>query len=243
LTDRSDPTVDTGDVYERVRSRFVQTVGALHEDLLATRVPATPEWTVHDVLAHVAGLTADLNAQRFPDSSDVTGTIFTARQVAARRATTVADILAEWDREAATFEDGLRLFGYAEGCHFVADLHAHHQDVCGALGLARDDDPATIAVSLDHYLGFIDSILTAVEWGTLDVAIDRQLRTLGSGFGGTHRAQVTGSGFEVLRAFSARRSERQLRTMQWDGDLDALLSLLHGQFSGAYSLPEIDLVE
>ena len=30
-------------------------------------VPATPAWTVHDVLAHVIGLAADLNAQRFPE--------------------------------------------------------------------------------------------------------------------------------------------------------------------------------
>ena len=149
--------------------------------------------------------------------------------------------MAEWDREAPTFEDGLRLFGCAEGCHFVADLHAHHQDVRGALGLERDDDPVTITVSLDHYLGFIDSILTAVEWGTLDVAADRQPRTLGGG--GTHHAQLTASGFEVLRAVSARLSERQLRSMQWDGDLDALLTLLRSQFAGAYSLPEVDLVE
>lgn len=234
-------TVDTGMVYEHARSRFVLTVHALSADELALAVPATPGWSVRDVLAHVVGVAADLNAQRFPDTNDVDGTMWTARQVADRRTESIADIVGEWTREAPAFEDGLRLFGYEEGRHFVADLHAHHQDVRGALGLPRDDDPITIEVSLDHYLGFIDTMLKANAWGTLDVTTDGEQRTLGDH--GSHRARVTGPGFEVLRAFSARRSERQVRHMSWEGDLDALLVMLSGELSGGYSLPVTDLRE
>ena len=195
-------TIDGGIVYERARGRFVITVGDLQPNQAATPVPATPAWKVGDVLAHVVGLATDLNAQRFPDGVDVDGAMWTARQVSERSAASIADIVAEWDREAPVFEEGLRLFGYEEGSHFVADLHAHHQDVRGALGLSRDEDPITIAVSLHHYLGF-----------------------------------------EVLRTFSARRSERQVRQMRWEGDLGSLLTMLRSQFSGGYSLPETDLAE
>ena len=38
------------------------------------------------------------------------------------RAGTIEDIIAAWDHEAPTFEDGLRLFGYQVGNHFVGDL-------------------------------------------------------------------------------------------------------------------------
>jgi hypothetical protein len=197
---------------------------------------------VGDVLAHVVGLATDLNAQRFPDGDDIGGTAWTTRQVESRRAVPIADIVAEWDREAPVFEDGLRLFGYEEGSHFVADLHAHHQDVRGALGLSRDEDPITVAVALDHYLGFMDSMLRAGQWGTLDVSAAGEPRTLGGP--GKHHAHVTGSGFEVLRTFSARRSERQVRRLHWEGDLDSLLSVLSDQFSGGgYSLPQHDLAE
>ena len=155
-------TIDAGVIYEQTRARVVRTVRSLQAREAATLVPATPGWVVGDVLAHVVGLAADLNAQRFPDGDDVGGTTWTTRQVETRRATSIADIVAEWDREAPAFEDGLRLFGYEEGSHFVADLHAHHQDVRGALGLSRDEDPITVAVSLDHYLGFIDTMLRAM---------------------------------------------------------------------------------
>ena len=158
-------TIDTGDIYERTRARFVCTVRHLQPREVATPVPATPAWMVGDVLAHVVGLATDLNAQRFPDVDDIGGTAWTTRQVDTRRTTSIADLVDEWDREAPVFEDGLRLFGYEEGSHFVADLHAHHQDVRGALGLSRDEDPITVSVALDHYLGFIDTMLRASKWG------------------------------------------------------------------------------
>jgi uncharacterized protein (TIGR03083 family) len=235
-------TIDTGVIYEQTRARFVHTVRTVQAHEAATPVQATPGWAVRDVLAHVVGLAADLNAQRFPDGDDIAGATWTTRQVEARRATSIADIVDEWDREAPTFEDGLRLFGYEEGSHFVADLHAHHQDVRGALGLSHDDDPLAVAVSLDHYLGFIDTMLRTSKWGTLAVTAAGEQRTLGEG--GPHHAHVSGSGFEVLRTFSARRSERQVRRMSWEGDLDSLLTMLGELFSGSgYSLPELDLAE
>jgi Mycothiol maleylpyruvate isomerase N-terminal domain len=225
-------------VYERARRRFVLTIGGLQESELATVVPATPDWSVRDVLAHVVGLTADLNAQRFPDREDIGGTLWGARQVASRRTTPIADIITEWTREAPEFEEGLRLFGYDEGCHFVADLHAHHQDVRSALGLSPDDEPITIALSLDHYLGFVDTILRANQWGTLDVIAGNEQRTLGGA--GQRHAVLKGSAFEVLRAFSARRSRRQLRELGREGDLDSLLDVFESGLPSGYCLPDID---
>ena len=204
-------------------------------------VPAAPEWRVRDVLAHVVGLTVDLNAQRFPDIEDVGGAAWARRQVADRRETAIDDILAEWSREAPIFEEGLRLFGYEEGSHFVADLHAHHQDVRGAVGLPPDDDALTVAVALDHYLGFLDQMLAAAGWGTLEVVAGEEQRTLGGA--GPHHARMAGSAFEVLRCCSARRSARQIRSLALQGDGEALLSLLQAGFIGGYALPEADLAE
>ena len=54
------PRADAGVVYERVRRDFVGLLASCSEQELATPVPATPEWRVRDVLAHVVGLAADL---------------------------------------------------------------------------------------------------------------------------------------------------------------------------------------
>lgn len=188
------------------------TVAELADDELQALVPATPEWRVRDVLAHVVGLAADLNAQRFPAADDAGGSAWAAQQVVARRDLAVAAIVAEWVREAPVFEAGLRFFGYEEGSHFVADLHAHHQDVRGALGLSRDDDPLTVAVALDHYLGFLDQLLLAAQWGTLEVVAGNEARLVG-GAGVPRRRERLG----VRRVAQLLRGVRQRRSAHSSG--------------------------
>ena len=235
-------TLDPGGVYDSTRQRFQQTIRSLDHRRLQVFVPAAPQWRVRDVLAHVVGLAADLNAQRFPAADDPGGAAWGAAQVAARRDLPIDQLLAEWAREAPTFVDGLRLFGYEEGSHFVADLHAHHQDVRGALGLARDDDPLAVAVSLDHYLGYLHRMLCDAAWGVLAVHAGAEVRVLGTE-AGAQRAQVAGDAFDVLRAFSARRSAAQIRRLRWRGDADALVALLEAGYSGGYSIPRGDVIE
>jgi hypothetical protein len=234
-------SVDTGNVYERVRQEIVTTVSALSDDELRVRVPATPAWSVRDVLAHVVGLATDLNAQRFPSASDPAGTAWTARQVERSQGRAVHEVLAEWDREAPSFEAGLRAFGYELGSHFVADGHAHYQDIRGALGLSSDRDELTVRVALDHYLGFFEEMLTDARWGTLDVVAGIEMRRLGTR--GPHHARVRAEPFELLRTLSSRRSAHQIRELDWHGDLEGLLSLLRSALSGNYSLRDTDLIE
>jgi hypothetical protein len=204
-------------------------------------VPATPAWSVRDVLAHVVGLAADLNAQRFPETADAAGDAWTARQVERGRGRPIDDLCKEWDREAPVFEEGLRLFGYEMGSHFVADLHAHYQDVRGAVGAPPETDELTVRVALDHYAGSVNGLLTEAKWGTLDVVAGGETDRLGAD--GRHRARLHATPFEVLRLLSGRRSERQIRALAWEGDLDALLELLRCGLPGGYSLPADDLVE
>jgi hypothetical protein len=234
-------SVDTGNVYERTRREFIATVVALSDQKLHAQVPATPAWSVRDVLAHVVGLAADLNAQRLPAPDDVGGTAWTNLQVERGRGRALGEVLAEWEREAAPFEDGLRAFGYEVGSHFVADLHAHYQDVRHAIGLPADADELTVRVALDHYLGFIDAMLREAGWGRLDVDAVGEARHLGDP--GPHKARLCAQPFELLRSVSGRRSVRQIRALEWHGDADDLLALLQTSFAGGYSLPDADLVD
>ncbi len=239
MTDRPQ-TIDTGDVYLRTKGTFVATIAALDAGQLEHAVPATPDWRVRDVLAHVTGLTAELNAQRFPDPADEGAVAWAARIVADRNDRAVADLVDEWDREAPTFAGGLRLFGYEFGSHFVGDLHAHHQDVRQALGLPRDDDPLTVAVSLDHYLGFLGERLSALGWGEVTAATGGEILLVGAG---PLRARVEAEPFELLRALSARRSLDQIRALRWSGDTERLLAVLPRVYTGGYTLPGVGLAE
>lgn len=231
---------DVGDLYEATRARFSATVRATTRRL-STIVPATPDWTVHDALAHVVGLCADLNALRFPDSAaDPSGNAWTAAQVEARRGQSLDALLTEWDREGPVFADGLRAFGHDFGAHFVADLHCHHQDVRWALGLPADDDPATVAAALHHYLAFADETLRAAAWGVLRVRTEFGERLVG----GDHpsaTATVDARGFDLLRCLSARRTRAQFRALGWEGDADGAINAIEGGFAGNYSFPPTEV--
>ncbi len=227
--------VDTGEVYERVRQSFLAVVADLTAEQWATMVPATPAWSIHDAVSHVVGIAAGLNALEFPESDDVGGERWARHQVEARRGHTFAELRSEWDREAPTFEAGLRDFGYEFGSHFVADLHAHYHDVRRALRLAPDRDPAAVRVALDHYLLFVHESLIERDWGSIEIVADGVIRAVGVG---PTRARVTADEFDLLRSCSARRTRREVAALDWSGDVAAVLAVLDTIYTGGYRFPD-----
>jgi hypothetical protein len=158
--------VDCGLVCQRLRRQLIATLRSLDSRRLWTVVPATAAWSVRDAVAHVVGIASDLNAQRF----DVTDPDeWTAREVHERQQATLGDLDVEWQLEAVTFEEGLRLLGYEVGSHFVGDLLDHASDIHHALGLARIDGHEALVVGLDFYLDSCHRDLVAQDVGGLGV--------------------------------------------------------------------------
>jgi hypothetical protein len=62
--------VDCGELYERERQRFLELEQSCDAAARSTMVPATPAWSVHDVLSHVVGIAVDLNAGNFGSGGD-----------------------------------------------------------------------------------------------------------------------------------------------------------------------------
>ena len=170
--------VDPAGIYHRERHDFVSFLRGLSAEQVGTTVPATPAWSVHDVLAHVVGITADLNAQRFGHGdSDA----WTAAQIEARRFDAIADLADEWDREGPQFEAGLRLFGYHFGAHYLGDLLQHVGDVYAALGIPAERDDTAVAVALDFYLESFEETLDQTGNGAVGVHVGDEQWRLGSG--------------------------------------------------------------
>jgi uncharacterized protein (TIGR03083 family) len=223
-------------LYDALRRSFARSVGGMSKEELAAPVPATPAWTVVDVLAHVVGITADLNNGRFGQGMTADG--WTAAQVETRRGRTVDELTAEWDAEAPEFVAGLRALGYSFGAHYVADLLNHVADVLHALELPRPPDDETLLVATDFYLETFDAALRGAGLGAVVIATgDESFRT-GEG---EVVAELDASRYEVFRALGGRRSERQIRDLDWRGDLDRVLPTI-SRYRHA-PLPEHDIVE
>jgi len=224
--------IDCGFHYARHRVALSRRIVDLSHEDQAVMVPASPAWAVRDVLAHVTGLCADLNAQRFPVGDTEA---WTAAHVDDRRHVAVADVAAEWAAESATFEDGLRMLGYEMGSHFLGDLLQHEADVAHALGqpgLVADD---ALVAGIDWYLDVAHRSLVDGGARGLALVIDGERVEIGPvGIVAT----VELDGFEAFRALGGRRTVDQLVALPWHGDPGDALGLL-----SPYGFPAVDLIE
>jgi uncharacterized protein (TIGR03083 family) len=206
---------DCGALYRTERRELLDLLRDLDAGELGAEVPATPGWDVRDVVAHLTGITADLNAQRFDDPSPEA---WTERQVRSRRGSALADLEAEWEQEAGQFEEGLRLLGYEIGSHYVGDLLQHSQDVREALRRPSLDDDLALAVALDFYLDVFSQALVGRGLGAVVVRAGEESWTVGRG---DVVATVGADRLPLFRAFGGRTSPDGLA---WTGDVDRVRS-------------------
>ncbi|CAN5396992.1 hypothetical protein BH11ACT8_BH11ACT8_26370 [soil metagenome] len=122
---------DWGRLYRDHVSAIAALAGGLSDEQLATSVPGTPAWTVHDVLAHLAGGPADAVAERMDGAPSPA---WTARHVGERAGLPVdllmAELAANTDHVAESVVDSPRPA-------VVWDIAVHHADLHEALGLGR----------------------------------------------------------------------------------------------------------
>jgi uncharacterized protein (TIGR03083 family) len=169
---------------------------------------------VHDVLAHLTGVVDDALAGRL---DGVATEPWTAAQVDARRDTSLAEMLADWDTKAPAFEALLDPIG-DPGRQAVADIVTHEHDLRSALGEpdARDSDAVHIG------FGFLAPLFVGAA--AQNGLVVRVRAHDGASFGDEGAAVVlTGDAFGLLRAMTGRRSVAQLRAMEWQGDCEAVL--------------------
>ena len=205
---------EVGAAYAGCRARITDLVGGLDEERASTMVPTCPEWSVHDVVAHLSGGVEDAMTGRL----EGLGTdMWTAAQVEARRDTPTPQILNDWNQRAPVFEKFLDPAGDL-GRQAVADIVSHEHDIRTAVDSpgARDSDAVRIA------LGWSAArlIASAAAHGLALRIRDPKGLDLGRA-----RADVTlsGSAFELLRAVTGRRSVDQLREMDWTGDCETVI--------------------
>src|SRR5688500_3032548 len=192
--------------YRGCRERIMALVDGIDPRQARSPVPTCPGWSVHDVVAHLAGGLADVVAGR----TDGAGTDErTAEQVATRRDTPLSQVVDEWKTHAAKVEPLMGAAGEIAQ-QGVADIVSHEHDIRAALGVpgARDSDAVHIG------LGFGASRLIA---SAADRGVTLRVRTTEGWERGPDDADVilTGEPFELLRAITGRRSVDQLRTLEW----------------------------
>jgi hypothetical protein len=78
-------------------------------------------------------------------------------------------------------------------------------------------------VALDFYLGSFEQALTSTRVGSVEIKVEEEQWTLGAG---ERVASIRGERYELFRCLGGRRSESQIRALQWEGDIDAILPIV-----------------
>ena len=193
--------------YRALRERVSALVTAAEADTIAGISPACPEWRVHDVLAHLVGVTDDVVHGRL---DGVATDAWTAKQVDARRDVPVAAMLAEWATYGPPFEERMAALPAEIAGQAVFDAVTHEHDIRHALRRPGARDSDAIAVAWTWIIG------ARAGYGS-EQALRFETEAGTDMFGaGEVVATVRAPRFELLRAISGRRSVSEIDAYDWD---------------------------
>lgn len=197
---------DWGDLYSRCVDATAALAERLTSEQLAMTVPATPEWTVLQLLAHAAGGPADAASGRMEGAPSPT---WTARHVAERADASVAELVAEMASTRPVVVEQARA---AARPAVVWDKAVHLADFHEALGLGIPD-PTLWQPVLDQLAG----------WRLAELPVTVRAGEAAYGAGGPE-AVVTP--YELFRGLASRRSRAQIRAWAGEAPTDEQLDAL-----------------
>jgi uncharacterized protein (TIGR03083 family) len=194
-------------VYRKARGRVADLAGTLSDGQLREPVPATPEWTVHELLAHLVGCAADAASGRLDGAP---GERWTARHVAERRDRSVRGLLAEWERVGPAVEASLAGQQFT-GPSPAADVICHEADLREALGFPQVDREHWHQPFLEVMMRLLGQRL---QQDTTLLVRDEHGHEWRCG-SGDPTTRLEADGYELLRAMFSRRSRRQIAAWDW----------------------------
>ncbi|HEY0637136.1 MAG TPA: maleylpyruvate isomerase N-terminal domain-containing protein [Pseudonocardiaceae bacterium] len=201
-------------LYRNARCRVAELTRSLTAEQLDARVCGSPEWTGRQVVAHLAGVAADISTGNMTGAP---GPAWTAAQVDGRAGRALEELLAEWDAAGPAVEAALA--ERRSGSAAVLDVLAHECDLREQFGL----DPAPIDQVEAAAMGASKAIVTRFAGpGTLVVRCSSSdgVEHEWTGGDGGPRAEVGVGSYELFRALVSRRSRRQILAWGWRGDAD-----------------------
>jgi uncharacterized protein (TIGR03083 family) len=227
-------SADNAAAYAAARARISALVKVLDVSVASTPVPACPEWTVREVVAHLTGICDDILSGNL---GGVATEPWTAAQVEKRKADSIADIVREWDDAGSRIEQMLPNFPAAPASQLVFDLVTHEHDLRAALGRPGARDSDGVGIGLGFGMGGFLSSVSSRNLPPLRVCAGDREWTSTEG-----EAQVTlrTVPFDLLRSIAGRRSLAQVRSLDWDGDAEPYLPAFEW---GPFKPPASDLSE
>ncbi len=207
--------IDPGVAYEGTRLQISRICEQTDTD---RPVPACPDWSVHDVVAHLVGLADDVLGGN-TDGYATQG--WTGAQVAQRRSRPTAKLLTEWASLAPRLLDLLPELPASMGAAIVVDVVSHEHDLRGALALPGDRRSDAVRLATGNLVEGLRASharaglppLTLIAGGEREYALGR----------GRPAGTVEASLFSFFRSLSGRRTRAETAAFEWTVDSEPFL--------------------
>jgi uncharacterized protein (TIGR03083 family) len=230
---------DLAGAYADARASMIKIVRDLSPEQLEARVPACPDWSVKDLIAHVTSIAASLTSGEFPrglnpalmwePETTETREEFVGSQVEKRRGRSIDAIIAEWEEAAVLIEATIRgERPWPEGSPplsewiVTTDVGVHHHDLRGAMEMPGERDSLATGLSLRSYIEAMRYRSAMEKLPPFKIRAGSREWAIGDG---EPLATVTADPFELARAVNGRRSPEQIRAYEWDGDPEPFMHL------------------
>ena len=207
-------------VYGSCRERISEITANLDPDDLTRKVPACPEWTITDLVAHLVGVAEDFADGNFDKAgSDA----WTKAQIARRSKLAMPALIDDWDAVSRQLDPSLDEVRLGAAAMLIGDAVTHEHDLRGALNLpgARDSDAMWIA--LDRNVRRFGKRIKDAELPSVAVSCEDRKWQAGVL---EPSVELRGERFELLRALTGRRTVQEITSLAWTGDAKPYIELV-----------------
>ena len=206
--------------YGSCRERISEIAANLVPEDLTRKVPACPEWTITDLVAHLVGVAEDFAAGNFDNAgSDA----WTKTQIARRSKLAMRALIDDWDAVSRQLDPSLDEVRPGVAAMLIGDAVTHEHDLRGALNLpgARDSDAMWIA--LDRNVRRFGKRIKDAELPSVAVCCEDRKWQAGVL---EPAVELRGDRFELLRALTGRRTVQEITSLAWTGDVKPYIELV-----------------
>jgi uncharacterized protein (TIGR03083 family) len=236
--------VDVGAAYSEVQQRMSEAVASLSDAQLRTKVPACPDWSVQDLVAHHVAVIGDVAEGSFGQLGSLSRLLeqngdaavaadrdaMTAQQVERWRGRSIGAVLDEWTAATARITPMLRgevpfpvSVGGVGGVIAVNDIVVHEGDLREALGGERAPEVTATSLALAGYGFSLDYRIRKAEMPALAFAYNGKQRVFGEG---ERVATLTADRTTLVRLLASRLTADQIVSLDWSGDPTPYLTVL-----------------
>lgn len=229
--------MDEATLYRIAKRQMIRVAHMLDDEQLASTCPSCPAWSNQDVIAHhihFLGAAIDDDVPRevvdaIGDGDEAAriaaGKVrdtWTQAGVEARRSRTLDELIVEWNE---------RVAGMPPEVTPTVDAVVHLGDVLEAVGERRGLDTVLVEDSLRFYYEMTLADRLAVDGAAVTLrCVDTSIR-IGTAVGAP---EISGTGYELLRAIAGRRTRAEADdALDWGGAAESTRRLF-----SAYGWPE-----